>query len=53
MGSPKSREAHGDGVTIVVVEVTLHQGARERCAQGEGSQVTTIFRKGSKRDAGC
>ena len=21
MGSPKSREAHGDGVTIVVVEV--------------------------------
>lgn len=40
MGSPKSREAHGDGVTIVVVEVTLHQGARERRAQGEGSQVT-------------
>jgi hypothetical protein len=36
----RARADIGDGVTIVVVEVTLHQGARERRVQGEGSQVT-------------
>jgi len=30
MGSPKGRESYGDGVPIVVVGVTPHQGKRER-----------------------
>lgn len=32
-------EQQGDGVTVVVVGVTSHRGARESRAQGEGSQV--------------
>jgi len=32
--------AQGDGVAIVVVRVTTHQGGRESRLQGEGSQVT-------------
>ena len=32
-------EQDGRGVTIVVVGVTPHQGARESRVQGEGSQV--------------
>ena len=36
---PTGREPHGDGVLIVVVEVTIHQGGRESRPQGEGAQV--------------
>jgi hypothetical protein len=32
--------AHGDGVLIVVVGVTTHQGGRENRPQGQGAQVT-------------
>jgi hypothetical protein len=38
-GSPAGRELHGDGVPIVVVGVTTHQGRRESRLQGEGAQV--------------
>jgi hypothetical protein len=38
-GSPKGRESYGDGVPIVVVGVTTHQGGREGRLQGEGEQV--------------
>ena len=34
------REPQGDGVPIVVVGVTTHQGGRESRPQGEGAQVT-------------
>ena len=40
VGSPTGREPHGDGVPIVVVRVTPHQGGRESRPQGEGAQVT-------------
>jgi hypothetical protein len=33
------REPYGDGVLVVVVGVTTHQGAWESHAQGEGAQV--------------
>jgi hypothetical protein len=36
---PTGREPHGDGVPIVVVEVTIHQGGRESRPQGEGAQA--------------
>jgi len=39
-GSPTGREPYGDGVPIVVVRVTPHQGGRESRPQGEGAQVT-------------
>jgi hypothetical protein len=39
VGSPAGREPHGDGVPIVVVGVTTHQGGRESRLQGEGAQV--------------
>ena len=38
-GSPTGREPYGDGVPIVVVGVTSHQGGRESRLQGEGAQV--------------
>lgn len=37
--SPKGRESYGDGVFVVVVGVTPHQGERESRSQGEGRQV--------------
>ena len=40
VGSPTGREPHGDGVPVVVVRVTPHQGGRESRLQGEGAQVT-------------
>ena len=40
-------EQDGGGVTIVVVGVTPHQGARENRVQGEGSQV--LFLKACHR----
>jgi hypothetical protein len=40
MGSPKGRESYGDGVPIVVMEVTPHQGKLENCLQGKVEQVT-------------
>jgi hypothetical protein len=39
-GSPVGREPHGDGVPIVVVGVTAHQGGWESRPQGKGAQVT-------------
>jgi len=46
-GSPKSREAHGDGASIVLVGVTTHQGVRENLTQGEGKQGCTVDSPGS------
>src|SRR5512132_3497435 len=37
---PTGREPYGDGVPIVVVGATTHQGGRESRPQGEGAQVT-------------
>jgi hypothetical protein len=37
---PSGRELQGDGVPIVVVGATTHQGGRESRLQGEGAQVT-------------
>jgi hypothetical protein len=37
---PAGREPQGDGVPIVVVGATTHQGGRESRPQGEGAQVT-------------
>ncbi len=39
-GSPTGREPHGDGVSVVVVGATSHQGGRESRPQGEGTQVS-------------
>ena len=39
-GSPAGREPQGDGVPVVVVGVTTHQGKRESRLQGKGAQVT-------------
>ena len=41
-GSPTGREPYGDGVPIVVVGITSHQGGRESRPQGEGAQVVAI-----------
>lgn len=41
-GSPVGREPYGDGVPIVVVGVTSHQGGRESRQQGEGAQVVRM-----------
>jgi hypothetical protein len=38
-GSPAGREPHGDGVLVVVVGATTHQGGRESRPQGQGAQV--------------
>ena len=38
-GSPTGREPYGDGVPVVVVGVTSHQGGRESRLQGKGAQV--------------
>ena len=38
--NPQGREARGDGVLVVVVGATTHQGGRESRPQGEGAQVT-------------
>ena len=37
---PSGREPQGDGVPIVVVGATTHQGGRESRPQGKGAQVT-------------
>src|SRR5216683_1032147 len=39
-GSPAGCEPRGDGVPVVVVGVTTHQGGRESRLQGKGAQVT-------------
>jgi len=39
-GLPTGRESSGDGVPIVIVGVTPHQGERESRLQGEVEQVT-------------
>jgi hypothetical protein len=44
VGSPTGREPYGDGVPVVVVGVTTHQGGRESRPQGEGVQVTGYSR---------
>jgi hypothetical protein len=38
MGLPQGRESYGDGVPIVVVGVTPHQGKRESRLQGQVEQ---------------
>ncbi len=43
---PTGREPHGDGVPIVVVRLTPHQGGRESRPQGKGAQVTGHPRTG-------
>jgi len=43
---PSRRESQGDGVPIVVVELTIHQGGRESRPQGEGAQVAGHSRAG-------
>lgn len=50
-GSPTGRESYGDGVPVVVVGVTTHQGGRESRSQGEGAQAT--MRLGDGRYAKC
>jgi hypothetical protein len=37
VGSPAGREPYGDGVPVVVVGVTTHQGGRESRPQGKGA----------------
>ena len=37
--NPQGREAGGDGVLVVVVGATTHQGGRESRPQGEGAQA--------------
>jgi hypothetical protein len=52
MGLPKGRESYGDGVLIVVVGVTPHQGKRESRLQGEVEQVIKMKQKSrGTRDA--
>jgi hypothetical protein len=43
---PLGREPQGDGVPIVVVGATTHQGGRESRPQGEGVQVAGHLRAG-------
>src|SRR5215813_5395634 len=46
-GSLGGREPQGDGVPIVAVGVTTHQGGRESRLQGKGAQVTAaVARRG-------
>ena len=51
MGFPKEGDLYGNGVPIVVVEVTIHQGGREGRPQGEGAQVVDIQQPRGTRDA--
>ena len=51
VGSPTGRESQGDGVPIVVVRVTPHQGGRESRPQGEGAQATGHQRPRGMRNA--
>jgi len=44
-GSPKGCEPYGDGVSVVVVGVTLHQGERESRSQGQVAQVPAVDQK--------
>jgi hypothetical protein len=46
VGSPTGREPYGDGVPIVVVRVTPHQGGRESRPQGQGAQATGYLKTG-------
>jgi hypothetical protein len=48
-GFPKGRESYGNGASIIVVEVTPHQGERESRSQGEGRQVSKLERNGGAR----
>ena len=48
---PAGREPRGDGVLVVVVGVTTHQGGRESRPQGEGAQVAGHRRPGGMRNA--
>ena len=48
---PSGREPQGDGVPIVVVRFTPHQGGRESRPQGEGAQATEYRRPGGMRNA--
>ena len=48
---PSGREPQGDGVPIVVVGATTHQGGRESRPQGEGAQVTGHLKPGGMRNA--
>jgi hypothetical protein len=51
-GSPTSRKAHGDGVSIVLGGVTPSQGAWESQAQGKGRQGLQRVQEGVQaRDA--
>jgi hypothetical protein len=45
------REPYGDGVPIVVVGVTSHQGDRESRSQGEGAQVIVTSSERGMRNA--
>jgi len=42
LASPKAGKNHGNGVSIVVVGVTPHQGERESRLQGEVKQVIRV-----------
>ena len=42
--NPLGRESRGDGVLVVVVGATTHQGGRESRPQGDGAQVTGCSR---------
>ncbi len=51
-GLPTSREAHGNGVSIVLVGVTPYQGAWESQVQGKGGQALQRVKEGKRaRDA--
>lgn len=45
MGLPNGRESYGNGVLILVVGVTPHQGRRENRLQGEVEQVIKMKQK--------
>jgi hypothetical protein len=47
-GFPTGCEPYGNGVSIVVVGITTHQGERESRSQGEGRQVVNAFTKNTK-----
>ena len=47
---PKGRESQGNGVSVVVVGVTPHQGERESRLQGEVKQVTRCNRNREVRE---
>jgi len=51
MGFPKEGDLYGNGVPIVVVEVTTHQGGWESHPKGEGAQVVGIQQLCGTRNA--